>query len=324
MKLGTIKNGTRDGELVVVSRDNQYFVKVPQIAQTFQQALDQWDELSPKLEAVYADLNAQKIKGESVTAEAFHSPLPRAYHWADGSAFIHHIKLVRMARNAPMPPTLETVPLMYQGGSDTFLAPTEDIPQVDFSHGTDFEAEVGVITKDVPMGISAEDALDKIVLFVIINDVSLRGLIPAELEMGFGFYQSKPSSSFGPYAVTKDELGEAWNQGRVELPLNVEYNGKFFGKANAKEMFFHFGQLIAHAAKTRNLAAGTIIGSGTVSNEDESVGSSCLAEVRMIEKIKTGEFKTPFMKDGDTVKIEMKNANGENIFGTIFQKVKAL
>lgn len=324
MKLGTLKNNTRDGELVVVSRDNQRYVKVPQIAKTMQAALDDWDLLQPKLESVYDELNENKIAGEAVTSEAFHSPLPRAYHWADGSAFIHHIKLVRMARNAPMPPTLETVPLMYQGGSDTFLAPTEDIPQVDFSHGTDFEAEVGVITKDVPMGISPEAALEKIILFVSINDVSLRGLIPAELEMGFGFYQSKPSSAFGPFAVTKDELGEAWKDGRIHLPLDVEYNGKFFGKANAKEMFFHFGQLIAHAAKTRNLAAGTIIGSGTVSNEDESVGSSCLAEVRMIEKIKTGEFKTPFMKDGDTIKIEMKNLKGENIFGTIFQKVKAL
>lgn len=324
MKLGTLKNNTRDGELVVVRRDNEAYVKVPQIAKTMQEALDRWEECSPKLEAVFADLNSKKIAGEKLNQSDFHSPLPRAYHWADGSAFIHHIKLVRMARNAPMPPTLETVPLMYQGGSDTFLAPTEDIPQVDFSHGTDFEGEVGVITKDVPMGISPEEALDKIVLFVSINDVSLRGLIPAELEMGFGFYQSKPSSAFGPFAVTKDELGEAWKDGRIHLPLDVEYNGQFFGKANAKEMFFHFGQLIAHAAKTRNLAAGTIIGSGTVSNEDESAGSSCLAEVRMIEKIKTGEFKTPFMKDGDTVKIEMKTSSGQSIFGTIFQKVKAL
>lgn len=324
MKLGTLKNKTRDGELVVISRDNQTYIKVPHVAQTLQDALDRWEECAPQLEAIFSDLNSKKVAGEKLNQSEFHSPLPRAYHWADGSAFIHHIKLVRMARNAPMPKTLETVPLMYQGGSDTFLAPTEDIPQVDFAHGTDFEGEVGVITKDVPMGISPEAALDKIALFVSINDVSLRGLIPAELEMGFGFYQSKPSSAFGPFAVTKDELGEAWKDGRIHLPLDVEYNGQFFGKANAKEMFFHFGQLIAHAARTRNLAAGTIIGSGTVSNEDESVGSSCLAEVRMIEKIKTGEFKTPFMKDGDTVKIEMKTPDGQSIFGTIFQKVKAL
>lgn len=324
MKLGTLKADNRDGILVVVSQDNQTFVKVPQIASTMQQALDSWDSVSPQLQDIYQQLNANKLSAEKVVSENFHSPLPRAYHWADGSAFIHHIKLVRMARNAPLPATLETVPLMYQGGSDTFLTPTQDIPQVAFAHGTDFEGEVGVITTDVPMGISPEAALDKIALFVIINDVSLRGLIPAELEMGFGFYQSKPSSSFGPYAVTKDELGEAWKDGRIQLPLDVEYNGKFFGKANAKEMFFHFGQLIAHAAKTRDLGAGTIIGSGTISNEDETVGSSCLAEVRMIEKIKTGEFKTPFMKDGDTVKIEMKNSAGQNIFGTIFQTVKAL
>lgn len=324
MKLGTLKDQSRDGELVVVSQDQQSFVKVPEIAKTLQQALDHWEKAEPQLLKVYADLNAKKIEGQSLDQKKFHSPLPRAYHWADGSAFIHHIKLVRMARNAPMPETLETVPLMYQGGSDTFLTPTENIPQVDFQHGTDFEGEVGVITKDVPMGISADEALEKIALFVIINDVSLRGLIPAELAMGFGFYQSKPSSAFAPFAITKDELGEAWKDGRVNLPLLVEYNGESFGRANAKEMFFHFGELIAHAAKTRNLAAGTIIGSGTVSNEDETVGSSCLAEVRMIEKIKTGEFKTPFMKDGDTVKIEMKDVQGRDLFGTIFQKVKAL
>lgn len=325
MKLGTIKDGSLDGKLVVISHDNKKYVETPQIAKTMQSALDNWEDKSKLLADIYKNLNEGKIKDSlDVDQTKFHSPLPRAYQWADGSAFIHHIKLVRMARNAEMPETLETVPLMYQGGSDTFLAPTEDIPQVDFSHGTDFEGEVGVITKNVPMGISAEDALDKIALFVIINDVSLRGLIPEELKNGFGFFQSKPSSAFGPFAITEEELGEAWKGGRVHLPLDVEYNGEFYGKANAKEMFFHFGQLIAHAAKTRRLAAGTIIGSGTVSNDDESVGSSCLAEKRMIEKIKTGEFKTPFMKNGDTIKIEMKNSKGENLFGTIFQKVKAL
>lgn len=325
MKLGTLNDGTRDGKLAVVSQDNTKYVEVPQIALTMQDALDDWDTKSKLLEAVYFDLNANKIStAENVKPEKFHSPLPRAYQWADGSAFIHHIRLVRMARNAAMPETLETVPLMYQGGSDTFLTPTEDIPQVDFSHGTDFEGEVGVITKDVPIGVKPEEALDYIALFVIINDVSLRGLIPAELSGGFGFFQSKPSSSFGPFAVTKEELGDAWRDGRVCLPLDIEYNGNFFGKANADAMFFHFGQLIAHAAKTRKLSAGTIIGSGTISNEDESVGSSCIQEVRMIEKIKTGEMKTPFMKNGDTVKMEMKDKNGNNIFGTIFQKVRAL
>ncbi len=325
MKLGTLNDGSRDGTLVVVSRDNSKYIKVPEIALTLQSALDRWSETEILLKKVYADLNDNKIKNpEVLDQKKFHSPLPRAYQWLDGSAFIHHIKLVRMARNAEMPDTLEIIPLMYQGGSDSFLTPTEDIPQVDFAHGTDIEGEVGVILKDVPMGISPEAALDKIALFIMINDVSLRGLIPEELKGGFGFLQSKPSSSFGPFAVTKEELGEAWKNGRICLPLNIELNGKFFGKANAKEMFFHFGQLIAHAAKTRDLASGTIIGSGTISNEDEAMGSSCIQEVRMIEKIKTGEFKTPFMKNGDTVKMEMKNLKGENIFGTIFQKVKTL
>lgn len=325
MKLGTLNNGTRDGELVVVNQLNSKFVRVPMIATTLQSALDRWDEVESELKKVYDQLNQNKIlNSESLIAEKFHSPLPRAYQWADGSAFIHHIRLVRKARNAEMPDTLETVPLMYQGGSDDFLTPTEDIPQVDFSHGTDFEGEVGVITKDVQMGISADEALDRIALIVMINDVSLRGLIPEELKGGFGFFQSKPSSSFGPFAVTKDELGEAWKQGRVCLPLNIEYNGKFFGKANGKEMFFHFGQLIAHAARTRNLGAGTIIGSGTISNEDNQNGYSCIQEIRMIEKINTGDFKTPFMKNGDTVKMEMNTLKGENIFGTIFQKVKSI
>lgn len=325
MKLGTLKDQTRDGKLVVVSQDNSKYIEVPKIAQTMQNLLENWDEKSAEIQTIYDDLNSGKLKEtQPLKVDLFHSPLPRAYQWADGSAFIHHIRLVRMARNAEMPETLETVPLMYQGGSDTFLAPTEDIPQLDFAHGTDFEGEVGIITKDVPMGISAREALDKIALFVIINDVSLRGLIPTELKNGFGFFQSKPSSAFGPFAVTADELGSAWKNGRIELPLDVEYNGEFFGKANAKEMFFHFGELVAHAAKTRALSAGTVIGSGTVSNEDDSMGSSCIQEQRMLEKIESGEFKTPFMKDGDTIKIEMKNSKGENIFGTISQKVKAL
>jgi fumarylacetoacetate (FAA) hydrolase len=213
------------------------------------------------------------------------------------------------------------IPLMYQGGSDSFLAPTEDIPQLSFDHGTDFEGEVAVVTTDVPMGISPEKALEKIILIMIVNDVSLRGLIPQELAQGFGFFVSKPSSAFGPFAVTPDELGSAWQDGRMHLPLHVEYNGEFFGKANAREMHFHFGQLIAHAAQTRNLAAGTIIGSGTISNEDPSVGSSCLAEKRMLEKINEGEIRTPFMKVGDTIKMEVRNESGGNIFGTIFQKV---
>lgn len=322
MKLGTLKSKSLDGDLVVVSKDNKKAVRVSNIAPNLRTAVENWAETKPQLEDVYNKLNAGDMPDTvDVNENDFHSPQPRSFGWMDGSAFIHHIKLVRMARNAPLPETLTTVPLMYQGGSDTFLAPREDIPQVDFSHGTDFEGEVGVITGDVPMGVSAEEALKHIELFVIINDVSLRGLIPAELKNGFGFFQGKPSTAFAPFAVTADELGESYKEGRITLPLHVEYNGKFFGKANAKEMHFHFGELIAHAAKTRKLCAGTILGSGTVSNEDMDMGSSCLAEQRMLEKIHEGEIKTPFMKAGDTIKIWMNDNDGNNVFGTIDQKV---
>lgn len=322
MKLATLKSSSRDGELVVVSRDGKSAVNANSIAPNLREAIENWDTTSAKLEKLYSDLNAGKVPNVFlVDQEKLHSPLPRSFQWADGSAYVYHITLVRKARGADLPKTLYEVPLMYQGGSDDFLAPRESIPQVDFAHGTDFEGEVGVITGDVPMGVSMQDALKHIRLFVLINDVSLRGLIPEELAQGFGFFQSKPSSAFAPFALTPDELGQAWRDGRVHLPLHVEYNGKFFGKANAGAMHFHFGQLIAHAARTRNLKAGTIIGSGTVSEEKEGVGSSCLAEVRMLEKINTGEFNTPFMKPGDTIKIEMQNEKGENLFGTIFQRV---
>lgn len=323
MKLGTLKTKHwDDGELVVVSSDNKSYVKAMDIAPSLRLAVEDWNNCRPKLEKLYHSLNKGEIKeAQPVKAGDFHSPMPRSFQWADGSAFLHHVKLVRMARGAEMPESLFEVPLMYQGSGDNFLAPDEDIPQIDFSHGTDFEGEVGVITSHVPMGTTPEEALDKIALFVIINDVSLRGLIPAELSAGFGFFHGKPSTAFAPFAVTADELGVAWKEGRIHLPLSVEYNGEFFGKADAGEMHFHFGQLIAHAARTRHLMPGTIIGSGTVSNDKEGVGSSCLAEKRMIEKINEGAFKTPFMKVGDTVKVEMLNEEGENIFGTIFQKV---
>lgn len=325
MKLGTLKSKSRDGELIVVSKDNQRAVRAGNVAPSLREALENWAECAPELEKLYEKLNSGKAKDSFAVDESkLHSAMPRAFQWADGSAFIHHVKLVRMARNAPMPETLETVPLMYQGGSDTFLAPTEDIPQVDFSHGTDFEGEVAVIIDDTPMGISPEKALEKIRLFMIVNDVSLRGLIPEELAQGFGFLQSKPSSAFAPFAVTADELGGAFIEGRVHLPLKVDYNGQFFGNADAGAMHFHFGQLIAHLARTRDLAAGTIIGSGTVSNEDMARGSSCLAEKRMLEKIHEGVIKTPFMKAGDTIKIEMFDKEGRNIFGTIEQKVAAV
>lgn len=322
MKLGSLKSTNKDGQLVVVSKDTKKAVAVPQISETLLWAVENWSDTEPKLQEVYKNLNEGSVDGEfTVDQTKFHSPLPRTWQWLDGSAFIHHIKLVRMARNAPMPETLETVPLMYQGGSDNFLAPREDIPQVDFSHGTDFEGEVGVILKDTKMCTKEGSALNNVALITMINDVSLRGLIPAELKNGFGFMQSKPSSAFGPFAVTPDELGDAWTEGRVELPLHVELNGEFFGKANGKEMFFGFGKLIEHAAKTRHLMAGTIIGSGTISNEDMAMGSSCLAETRMLEKIHDGEFKTSFMKEGDRVTMEMFDKDGLSLFGKIDQKV---
>lgn len=323
MKLGTLKSKTsRDGELIVVSRDNNHAVRASAIAPSLREAIENWVQAKPHLEKLYAALNSgQAPESFKIRPAELHSPLPRSFQWADGSAFLFHVKLVRMARGAPLPETMETVPLMYQGGSDDFLAPQEDIPQLDFSHGTDFEGEVAVVVDDVPMGVSPEKALDHVILFLIVNDVSLRGLIPEELAQGFGFFQSKPSSAFAPFAVTAEELGSAWRGGRVHLPLHVEYNGERFGAADAGAMHFHFGQLIAHAARTRHLKAGAIIGSGTVANEDTSRGSSCLAEKRMLEKLNEGVMKTPFMKVGDTIKMEMRDSEGRNIFGTIFQKV---
>ncbi|MGE3387851.1 MAG: fumarylacetoacetate hydrolase family protein [Bdellovibrionales bacterium] len=323
MKLGSLKHPKRrDGELIVVSSDNSRAVKASSVAPSLREALENWAEAKPKLEALAADLENGKAKDSfTLNMDQLHSPLPRSFQWADGSAFLHHVRLVRQARGAEIPESLLTTPLMYQGGSDDFLAPTEDIPQVDFSHGTDFEGEVAVVLGDVPMGVTPEKALDHVLLFLIVNDVSLRGLVPEELAAGFGFFQSKPSSAFGPFAVTANELGSAWREGRIHLPLLVEYNGQKYGSADAGAMHFHFGQLIAHAARTRNLKAGTIIGSGTVSNEDPSRGSSCLVEKRMLEKINEGVMKTPFMKVGDTIKIEMRDSEGKNIFGTIHQRV---
>lgn len=326
MKLGSLKSGHQlDGSLIVVSSDHQRYVKVEDMApqlgvRSLREALENWAKVEPVLLDISQKLEQTK-QGSALQPEQMLSCLPRTFLFADGSAFIHHIKLVRKARNADLPETLQTVPLMYQGEGGRFLSPTQDIPQVDFSHGTDFEAEVGVITDFVPMGTSPEAALGHIKLVCLINDVSLRGLIPAELAQGFGFFQSKPASSLSPFAVTVDELGSAYVGGRVKLPLNIELNGKLFGQPNAQEMHFHFGQLIAHAAKTRDLAAGTLVGSGTVSNEDSAVGSGCLAEKRTLEQINEGKASTPFMKVGDSVKIWMKSADGHDIFGQIAQKV---
>jgi fumarylacetoacetate (FAA) hydrolase len=303
MKLASLKSkNSLDGELVVVSHDAKCFVRAHSVAPSLRQALENWSKNEPSLQKIYSDLNENKIKGEPMTGEEiFHSALPRTWLFADGSAFIHHIRLVRKARKAAVPETLLTVPLMYQAESGRFLAPTEDIPQRDFVQGTDFEAEVGVIVDHVPAGVS--------------------GLIPDELAQGFGFFQSKPNKTLSPLALTPNELGKAWAHGRLHLPLNVKYNGQFFGKANAGEMHFHFGELIAYAAKTRDLAAGTLIGSGTVSNEDASVGSSCLVEKRTLEQIETGAPITSYMKVGDTVEISMCSEKGEDLFGRIHQKV---
>ncbi|EOS9897147.1 fumarylacetoacetate hydrolase family protein [Vibrio cholerae] len=332
MKLATLNNGTRDGQLVVVSRDLTLCVAVPEIATTLQQALDNWDAVVAPLQDVYFALNERTITARLFDAEHCLSPLPRAYHWADGSAYVNHVELVRKARGAEMPESFWTDPLMYQGGSDTFLAPRSPILMADEAWGIDFEAEVAVVTADVAMGSSVQEAAQAIRLLMLVNDVSLRGLIPNELAKGFGFYQSKPSSAFSPVAVTPDELGEAWDGARLALPLRTTYNHELFGCPNAGvDMTFSFPELIAHAAKTRALCAGSIIGSGTVSNKqgtdygsairEGGVGYSCIAELRMIETLRDGEPKTSFMRYGDTVRIEMLNPQQQSIFGAIEQQV---
>ncbi|AUI85967.1 2-keto-4-pentenoate hydratase [Vibrio azureus] len=339
MKLATKKNGTRDGLLMVVSKDLTQCVPATEIFQTMnfpptmQAALDNWDHLAPKLDELYCALN----KGEVSASEAFEahtlaSPLPRAYQWADGSAYVNHVELVRRARGAELPESFWTDPLMYQGGSDTFIGPCDDIAFSTDEWGIDFEGEVAVITDDLHMGANLNEAADSIRLIMLVNDVSLRGLIPAELAKGFGFFQSKPSSAFSPVAVTPDELGEAWLDNKVHLPLLSTYNGASFGCPNAGvDMTFDFAELVAHASKTRALSAGTIIGSGTVSNkqgteygtsiEEGGVGYSCIAEIRMIETIRDGKPSTRFMSFGDLIKLEMRNKEGHSIFGAIEQRV---
>ncbi|MDB2439908.1 fumarylacetoacetate hydrolase family protein [Hellea sp.] len=327
MKLATLKDGTRDGQLIVVSRDLTTYTPVTDIAETLQEALDNWAEVEPQLAATCEMLCAGKIESKPFDQAACESPLPRAYQWLDGSAYLNHVELVRKARGATVPESFYEDPLMYQGGSDTFIGPRDAIVAADEAYGIDMEAEIVVITDDVPMGVSAKDAMKHIKLIMIVNDVSLRGLIPGELSKGFGFVQSKASCAFSPVAVTPDEI-KAWGEGTIDLPLLVDYNGAPFGKANVKtDMTFNMGELVAHAAKTRHLCAGSIIGSGTVSNkfeggegkkiEDGGVGYSCIAEIRMIEKIQTGEFITPFMRFGDKVGIEMNDAEGKSIFGRI-------
>lgn len=323
MKLATLKNNTRDGQLVVVNKSLTKAVAVPEIATTLQQAIDNWAEYSPKLIEVYNALNAGTIDSTmDFDQVACESPLPRAYQWADGSAYVNHVELVRKARNAEMPETFWTDPLMYQGGSDSFIGPRDDIPTASEEYGIDFESEVAVITDDVPMASTPEQAAEHIKLIMLVNDVSLRNLIPGELAKGFGFFSSKPSSAFSPVAITPDELGEAWDGKKLHLPLTTHLNGEMFGEPNCGvDMTFYFPTIVAHAAKTRPLSAGCVVGSGTISNYDRSKGSSCLAEKRMLEIIADGKPSTSFMKFGDTVKIEMFDADGVSIFGAIDQKV---
>ncbi len=323
MKLATLNNHTRDGQLLVVNRELTLAVTANDIAPTLQYAIDHWPLCAPRLQALYDNLNAGKASHTlDFTKIKLMSPLPRAYQWADGSAYVNHVELVRKARGAVLPDNFWHDPLMYQGGSDTFLGPTEAIPLRDENWGLDFEAEVAVITHDVPAGASLQQAQNAICLLMLVNDVSLRNLIPDELAKGFGFYQSKPSSAFSPVAITPDELGDAWRDGKVHLPLVSHLNGQLFGQPNAgDDMTFNFPALIKHAAKTRSLAAGSIIGSGTVSNYDRSKGSSCIAEVRMLETINQGKAVTPFMKAGDKVRIEMFDQQQHSLFGAIEQSV---
>jgi fumarylacetoacetate (FAA) hydrolase len=320
MKLASLKHG-RDGRLVVVSRDLSRCLPVPDVAPTLQAALDDWGALAPRLLDRAAAVEAGE--GTAFDPTACASPLPRAYQWADGSAYVVHVELVRKARGAELPLSFWSDPLIYQGGSANFIGPRDPIRLADQAWGIDFESEVAVVTGDVPMGMTPEEAGKHIKLLMLVNDVSLRNLIPGELAKGFGFFQSKTWTAFSPVAVTPGELGEAWNGGSVDLPLRTDLNGANFGHPNARTgMVFDFPQLIAHAAKTRPLAAGTIIGSGTVANEDRSVGSSCIAERRAIETIDDGSPKTSFMKFGDRVRIEMLDTAGASIFGAIDQVVE--
>ena len=334
MKLASLRHG-RDGKLVVVSDDLAWCAHEPSVP-TMQAALDDWAHAEPRLRALSEGVNSGSVLRERFHEREAASPLPRAYQWADGSAYVNHVALVRQARGAKMPESFWTDPLMYQGGSDAFLGPRDAIPLKDEAWGCDCEAEVAVIVDDVEMGITPAAARDRIRLVMLVNDVSLRNLIPGELEKGFGFFQSKPSSAFSPVAVTPDALGDAWAAGKLHLPMLVALNGKPFGKADAGvDMTFDFGQLIAHAAKTRDLCAGAIIGSGTVSNRgpdggpgkpvsEGGLGYSCIAEQRMIETIQAGKPVTPFMKHGDRVEIEMLDAKNHSIFGRIDQEVRKI
>jgi fumarylacetoacetate (FAA) hydrolase len=323
MKLGSLKAGGRDGTLIVVDRELKRATAVPECAPTLQAALDRWADTAPALNAIYQSLNAGSRKGFVVDLAALSAPLPRAFQWLDGSAYLTHVERARKARGVEMPPSFLSDPLMYQGASDSFLGPCDPIFVANEEWGVDFEAEVAVVTGDVPMGVTLKDAAGHIKLLVLVNDVSLRNLIPHELAKGFGFVHGKPASAFSPVAVTPDELVETWNDNKVRLPLVTHLNGERFGEPNAgDDMQFDFASLISHASKTRRLSAGTIIGSGTVSNADRSRGCSCIIEQRALELIDRGEVVTPFMRYGDKVRIEMLDASGKTIFGAIEQVVQ--
>ena len=342
MKLATFRDGTRDGSLAVVSRDLTRAVRAETVVaglRTLQQALDDWSSTQLKVERIYAELNKSAESGHPPPFEVFDfaadrcaAPLPRAYQWADGSAYVNHVELVRRARGVEMPASFWNDPLMYQGGSDSFLGPCDPIALTDEAWGLDIEGELAVVTDDVPMGVSAEDAAEHICLLMLVNDVSLRNLIPPELAKGFGFFHGKPSTAFAPVAVTPDELGNAWRGGKVHLPLLAHINGKLLGRPNAGvDMTFAFPDLVAHAAKTRPLAAGSIIGSGTVSNKGEGgpgkpveeggAGYTCIAEVRTVETLLAGKPATPFLKFGDRIRLEVLEGGGQSVFGAIEQEV---
>jgi fumarylacetoacetate (FAA) hydrolase len=323
VRLATLKQGGRDGTLVLVDRSGTRAVGATRVAPTLQAALDNWERARPELEELQRQLERRRlIEAFSLDVTQLAAPLPRAYQWADGSAYLSHVERVRRARGADMPPGLLTDPLMYQGGSDTFLAPTDPIPLQDDSWGLDFEAEVAVVTDDVPMGVTAEEARKYIRLILLVNDVSLRNLVPAELAKGFGFFQSKPASALAPLALTPEELGEAWDGAKLRLPLIVTLNGNEFGRPNAGEdMQFDFPRLIAHAAKTRSLGAGSIIGAGTASNKDPTAGFACIAERRAVETVELGAPRSLFLQAGDRVRIEAIAGDGSSPFGAIEQEV---
>ncbi len=323
MKLGTLRAGGRDGTLIVIRRDGRVFARATGIAPTLQAALDDWDRAAPALQNLAGRLERGDVAGETLVAAGLACPLPRAYEWIDGSAFLNHVRLVRKARGAEMPADLLHDPLVYQGGSGALLAPTDPLPCVNPDWGLDFESEVCVILGDTPMGVTAAQAAPYVRLLCLANDVTLRNLIPAELAKNFGFFQSKPATAFSPFVVTPEEVGPSWRDGRLHERVRTHHNGALVGDCDAGEMHFSFHDLIAHVTKTRRLTAGTILGSGTVSNADPARGISCLVERRMIETLETGQARTPYLKPGDTVHIQILTADGHDVFGAIEQKVVA-